>query len=91
MKKRGTQTISQPRSRDVDLIAGEHASLLLQLTSPQVNAAPRAHDEGSENFGSRKGLAFSFDLSEQHQMLVQKNLSKIQDLVTVYFEVVYPM
>ena len=76
---------------------------MLHLTNPtltpqagQVGVNERLGPRGidkirDENVGERLGIRFEIELSEEHQCLVLNNLAKIQDLVTVYFEVVYPM
>lgn len=77
---------------------------MLHLTNPTWNPqagssgrdgsetnAPSNCPNGGESVGERWGIRFEIEMSEEHQTLVLDNLAKIQDLVTVYFEVVYPM
>jgi hypothetical protein len=90
MKKRGSKLNTRPHFQCSDS-PGEHANLLLQLTNPQVNQREPSYGTSHESAESRLDVKFSIALSEDHQALVLKNLAKIQDLVTVYFEVVYPM
>lgn len=91
LKKRGTKLNSRPHSQSFESPSGEHANLLLQLMNPQLNQREPSYGTSHESAESRLDLKFSIVLSEDHQALVLNNLAKIQDLVTVYFEVVYPM
>jgi hypothetical protein len=91
LKKRGTKPNPRPQSQNYDSPSGEHANLLLHLTNPQINQREPSYGTSHEGAESRLKVKFSIDLSEDHQALVLNNLAKIQDLVTVYFEVVYPM
>jgi hypothetical protein len=91
VKKRGTKHNPRPHSQCSDSPSGEHANLLLQLTNPQVNQHEPPYGTSHESAKSRLDVKFSIALSGDHQALVLNNLAKIQDLVTVYFEVVYPM
>jgi hypothetical protein len=91
VKKRGIKLTPRPHSQCSDSPSGEHANLLLQLTNPQANQREPSYGTSHESAESRLDVKFSIALSEDHQALVLNNLAKIQDLVTVYFEVVYPM
>ncbi len=91
LKKRGTKLNRRPHSQYYESPSGEHATLLLHLTKPQINQHEPSYGTSHESAESMLGVKFSIDLSEDHKALVLNNLAKIQDLVTVYFEVVYPM
>jgi hypothetical protein len=91
LKRRGIKPDPRPHSQFDDTPSGEHAKLLLNQTSPQINQREPSYGLSHESAESGLKVQFSIDLSEAHQMLVLNNLAKIQDLVTVYFEVVYPM
>jgi hypothetical protein len=91
MKRRGAKFKARPQAEYYKSPSGEHANLLLHLTNPQINQHQPAYDTSHESAESSLKINFSIDLSENHQALVLNNLAKIQDFVTVYFEVVYPM
>jgi hypothetical protein len=91
LKRRGTKRKPRPHSQNYESPSGEHANLLLHLTNPQINQREPSYGASHERVESGLKVKFSIDLSEDHQALVLNNLAKIQDLVTVYFEVVYPM
>jgi hypothetical protein len=67
----------------------EHANLLRELTNSHLNH--RRGNSWEENGRSRPNLPISIDLATEHRDMVLANLDKIQDPVSVYFEVVYPM
>jgi len=91
MKRRGTKLKARPQAEYYESPSGEHANLLLDLTNPQSKQHEPSYGTSHESTESSLNINFSIDLSEHHQALVLDNLAKIQDLVTVYFEVVYPM
>jgi hypothetical protein len=91
LKRRGTKLNPRPHSQYYDSPSGEHANPLLHPTNPQINQREPSYGTSHESAEPRLKVKFSIDLSEDHQALVLNNLAKIQDLVTVYFEVVYPM
>lgn len=88
LKRRRTKRDSKSHSRH-ESPSGEHANLLSDSTNPHISQNEPLHNTSPVE--PRLGFQFSIDLSEDHQALVLNNLAKIQDLVTVYFEVVYPM
>jgi hypothetical protein len=92
LKRRRTKRDPKSHSRH-ELPSGEHATLLLPSTNPHISQNEPLHNTSHVHgrVEPRPGFQFSIDLSEDHQALVLNNLAKIQDLVTVYFEVVYPM
>jgi hypothetical protein len=69
--------------------SGEHANLLLELTNSNLNH--RRGNSREESVRSRPSLPINIDIAAEHRDMVLANLDKIQDLVSVYFEVVYPM
>lgn len=91
MKRRGTKLKTRNHAQYSDSPSDEHADLLLNLTDPQVNQRQPSHGPSHQSAGSGLKVKFSIDLNEEHQALALDNLAKIQDLVTVYFEIVYPM
>ncbi|PMD44836.1 hypothetical protein L207DRAFT_541235 [Hyaloscypha variabilis F] len=92
MKRRGTKLKARPQAEYYESPSGEHANLLLDLTNPQSKQHEPSYGTSHESTESTSlNINFSIDLSEHHQALVLDNLAKIQDLVTVYFEVVYPI
>ena len=90
LKRRGTKLKARPNSQ-FHLPSGEHANPLLHLANPQINQHEPSYATSHASPESSLDIKFSIDLSETHQVLVLNNLAKIQDLVTAYFEVVYPM
>lgn len=91
MKRRGAKFKARPQAEYYKSPSGEHANPLLHLTNPQINQHQSSYGTSHESAESSLKINFSIDLSENHQALVLNNLAKIQDFVTVYFEVVYPM
>jgi hypothetical protein len=91
MKRRGAKLKARPQAEDYKSPSSEHANLLLHLTNPQINQHQPSYGTSHESAETSLKINFSIDFSENHQALVLDNLAKIQDLVTVYFEVVYPM
>jgi Fungal Zn(2)-Cys(6) binuclear cluster domain len=93
-KRRGTgvrsrpQPPPQPPPKDSLSV---HTGSLSHSVTPQTDRCEQPYDTPHEFGKTTTELNFSFDLSEDHQALVLSNIAKIQDLVTVYFEVVYPM
>jgi len=85
-KRRGTRL--KPLSHD---LAPNHARSLSLPESPEVDRREQPYNTSRESAETRLELKFSFDLREDHQALVLSNIAKVQDLITVYFEVVYPM
>lgn len=69
--------------------SGEHANLLLGLTNSRFNH--RQGNSRGENVRIRPSLPINIEIAAEHRDMVLANLDKIQDLVSVYFEVVYPM
>jgi hypothetical protein len=89
-KKRGIKS-HQEQSVDADSSSGEHANLLLELTNGHVNANNKRAVPSGSDVGRRLDSPIKFALAAEHVDMVLGNLDKIQDLVSVYFEVVYPM
>lgn len=89
--RRGTKLKPTPNSQHCESPSSKHANPLLHLTNTQINQSEATYGASQESAESGLKLQFSIELSEDHKELVLKNLAKIQDLVTVYFEVVYPM
>jgi len=92
-KRRGTGIKPQPHLLSHG-VAPEHANSLphpADQQDPQIDRREQPYGMPHESAETRLELKFSFDLNEDHQALVLSNIAKIQDLITVYFEVVYPM
>ncbi|KUJ21140.1 uncharacterized protein LY89DRAFT_770371 [Mollisia scopiformis] len=90
MKRRGKP--QQSTHSQLDESTGEHQELLPILPPTNLQKNHNAiYGASYESPRPRLEVKFSFELSEDHQEMVRNNLAKIQDLVTVYFEVVYPI
>jgi hypothetical protein len=85
-KRRGNQP--HPSSHG---LAPVHASLLSQPAGQHFDQCEQPYDATHKSAETIMELRFSFDLREDHQALILNNVAKIQDLITVYFESVYPM
>jgi hypothetical protein len=68
--------------------SGEHANLPLQMINSHVDDG-EAYSYGERNRGTVE--TFTFPLATEYRDMVLGNPDIIQDLVSVYFEVVYPM
>lgn len=88
-RKRGSKRQGELLAVEGGSPSGEHANLLLQMMNGHV------HDRETYAHGERNGrladALILFPLASEHRNVVLGNLDKIQDLVDVYFEVVYPM
>ena len=62
--------------------------LLLELTNGHVDNSRLNGPQGDQ--GKAVDSLIQFPLAAEHRNMVLANLDKIQDLVSVYFEVVYP-
>jgi hypothetical protein len=87
-KKRGIKS-HQREHHDGDSSSGEHANLLLELTNGHVDNSRPNGRQGDQ--GKAVDSLIKFPLGAEHANTVLANLDKIQDLVSVYLEVVYPM
>jgi hypothetical protein len=87
-KKRGIKVHRRSQVEE-ESSSGEHANLLLELTNSHHNHR-RGHSR-EQNEGSRPNLSITVNVAPEQRDMVLANLDKIQDLVSVYFEVVYPM
>lgn len=90
LKKRGPKKVSQAQSLHHES-PGEHANLLLQLKTPRAHRGSEGSSSLTVPDGSPYNIVMFSGLSNEHRKLVLENAAKIQDLITVYFEVVYPM
>lgn len=86
-KKRGIKGHRRSQVEE-ESSSGEHANLLLELTNSHFN-----HRRGNthESERGRPNLPLSINVAPEQRDMVLANLDKIQDLVSVNFEVVYPM
>ncbi len=94
-KKRGTKCHSHTQSvENVNSTTGEHANLLLHLIKSHSGDGedhPGEHHPREDAERGRVDVPISFPLAAEYRDMVLSNLDKIQDLVSVYSEVVYPM
>lgn len=86
-RKRGSKRQGQAQLDENGSPPGEHANLLLQMIN--------SHDGEDYSYGERNGriaeTLLEFPLATEYRDMVLNNPDIIQDLVSVYFEVVYPM
>ncbi|KFY39550.1 hypothetical protein V495_05891 [Pseudogymnoascus sp. VKM F-4514 (FW-929)] len=87
-RKRGSKRQRQAQIDEDGSSSGEHANLLLQMMNSHVDDG-EAHSYGKGNRGTVE--MFTFPLATEYRDMVLDNPDIIQDLVSVYFEVVYPI
>lgn len=87
-RKRGSKRQRQAQVDEDGSPSGEHANLLLQMINSHVDDG-EAYSYGKTDRGTVE--TFTFPLATEYRDMVLGNPDIIQDLVSVYFEVVYPM
>jgi hypothetical protein len=89
-KKRGVKGHRRaPRVEKLRSSSHGHADLLLELANSRSN--PWRSNSPDRNGRNRSSLPIAIDAPAEHMDMLLENLDKVQDLVSVYFEVVYPM
>ena len=88
-RKRGSKRQRQAQVDEDGAPSGEHANLLLQMMNSHVHDG-EAYSHGERNRRTAEAL-ITFPLATEYRDMVLDNPNIIQDLVSVYFEVVYPM
>lgn len=88
-RKRGSKRQGQAQVDEDGSPSGEHANLLLQMMNSQVHD-DEAYSHDERNKRTAEAL-ITFPLATEYRDMVLDNPDIIEDLVSVYFEVVYPM